>query len=245
MSALDLLAPVAAVPPPDLSHPAVAELAEQFALDVAGVDETQRSAYLAATGERAFAVVQQIYVHDLVPRVRAVLATLGSPTPEAGAISQGDTWSLLESFMGAVARLDSLDPALTELVRLRGARLHDCAVCKSRRSLDAIDAGATDADFAAVDFWATSTLDARTKAALGLVDAIVLTPYDVPAATVAAARAELSEAEIVEVVLDVMRNAANKIAVALGADAATVTNGIELFRTDADGNLAVVAGSEG
>ena len=49
----------------------------------------------------------------------------------------------------------------------------------------------------------------------------------------------LDEAEVVEVVLDVVRNAANKIAVALGADAATVTEGVELFRTDADGDLVL------
>ena len=40
--------------------------------------------------------------------------------------------------------------------------------------------------------------------------------------------------------LDVARNAANKIAVALGADAAAVTEGVELFVTDADGTLSVV-----
>ncbi|MBO9522688.1 MAG: carboxymuconolactone decarboxylase family protein [Nocardioidaceae bacterium] len=239
MSALGLLAPLAAIPAPDLSHPAVAELAEQFALDVAGVDETQRSAFFAATGDQAFAVVQRIYVHDLLPRVRAVLAALGLPAPAAATPYDGETWPVLESFMASVARLDALDPTLTELVRLRGARLHDCAVCKSRRSQDAIDAGATEDEFAAVDSWATSSLDPRTKAALALVDTIVLTPYDVPVDTLAAARAALSEEEIVEVVLDVMRNAANKLAVALGADAATVTDGVELFRTDSDGNLQV------
>ena len=47
-------------------------------------------------------------------------------------------------------------------------------------------------------------------------------------------------AQVVEVVLDVSRNATNKIAVALGADVATVTDGVELFTTDADGNLTVV-----
>ena len=44
----------------------------------------------------------------------------------------------------------------------------------------------------------------------------------------------------VEVVLDVARNAANKIAVALGADAAHVSEGVELFRTDLDGDLSMV-----
>jgi hypothetical protein len=40
----------------------------------------------------------------------------------------------------------------------------------------------------------------------------------------------------------VARNAANKIAVALGADAAAVTDGVELFTTDTDGNLTVYEG---
>lgn len=232
---------VASIPAPDLTDPAVAEFAEQFALDVSSVDDGQRGAFFAATGDQAFAVVQRIYAHDVVPRVRAVLDVLfGAGAWPAPGDVPADSWATLETFMVEVARLRALDPTQTELVRLRGARLHDCAVCKSRRSQDAIDAGADDAVFAAVDAWATSDLDATAKAALALTDALVLTPYDVPAATVEAVRSHLTQEQTVEVVLDVMRNAANKIAVALGADAATVTEGVELFTTDADGNLAVV-----
>lgn len=250
--ALGLLACVADLPAPDLSEPAVAEFAEQFALDVSSLDQAQRAAFFAATGDQAFAVAQRIYAHDLVRRVRSVLTSLQVPhielpdPPDPGVervetpSAPLDTWPILESFMSAVARLDALDPRLTELVRLRGARLHDCAICKSRRSQDAIDAGASESEFAAIDTWPTSDLSARTKAALGLVDAIVLTPFDVPASTIDAARSKLSEEEIVEVILDVMRNAANKIAVALGADAANVTEGVELFTTDAGGNLSVI-----
>lgn len=237
---------VAAIPAPDLTDPAVAEFAEQFRLDVASVDQAQRAAFLAAVGDQAFGVVQRIYADDFVPRVQAVLdAVLGSAEWTLGAPEEGDTWPLLEDFMVDVARLRSLDPVTTELVRLRGARLHDCAVCKSRRSQDAIDAGADGDTFAAVDAWRASDLDEATKAALALTDALIQTPYDVPDATVAAAREHLSPEQTVEVVLDVMRNAANKIAVALGADAATVTEGVELFTTDADGNLAVVGVSGG
>ncbi len=236
---------VAAIPAPDLTNPAVAEFAEQFALDVSSVDDAQRSAFLATTGDQAFAVVQQIYAHDFVPRVRAVLDALFGPSdwapPSVEPVETSpDTWPLLETFMVEVARLRALDPTTTELVRLRGARLHDCAVCKSRRSQDAIDAGADDVLFAAVDAWESSDLDPAGKAALALTDALVLTPYDVPATTVEAVRTHLSHKQTVEVVLDVMRNAANKIAVALGADAAQVTDGVELFTTDADGNLSVV-----
>ncbi|RNL62088.1 carboxymuconolactone decarboxylase family protein [Nocardioides marmoriginsengisoli] len=233
---------IAAFPAPDLSNPAVAEFAEQFALDVSSIDDVQRSAFFAATGDQAFAVVQRIYAADFAPRVRSVLdAVFGaSPTEPDPASYDGDTWPVLEEFMVAVARLRALDPITTELVRLRGARLHDCAVCKSRRSQDAITAGADDDAFAAVDEHRTSDLSDQAKAALALTDALILTPYDVPADVVDAARNHLTDEQVVEVVLDVMRNAANKIAVALGADAATVTEGVELFTTDADGNLSVV-----
>ncbi|MCZ4500248.1 MAG: hypothetical protein JWQ74_2803 [Marmoricola sp.] len=237
-----LLDRIAAIATPDLTDPAVAEFVEQFALDVSSVDPTQRAAFFAATGDQAFAVVQQIYAHDFGPRVRSVLdAVFGPSAPWPVGTPPADSWQLLEEFMVAVARLRTLDPTLTELVRLRGARLHDCAVCKSRRSQDAIDAGADDATFAAVDTWPTSALAPVAKAALALTDALVLTPYDVPAATLTAVREQLTPDQVVEVVLDVMRNAANKIAVALGADAASVTAGVELFTTDADGTLTVLA----
>lgn len=230
MSALDRFADVAGIPEPDLSDAAVREFADQFALDVASVDDAQRAAFFAATGDQAFAVVQRIYAHDFVPRVRRAL-----PEAPPAAPYDGDTWALLEDFMVQVARLTALDPTLTELVRLRGARLHDCAVCTSRRSRDAIDAGADEALFAQVDHWADSDLDATQKAALGIVDALVLGTEVPPDA-----RERLGDDRYTEVVLDVMRNAANKIAVALGADAATVTDGVELFTTDADGVLTVL-----
>ena len=43
---------------------------------------------------------------------------------------------------------------------------------------------------------------------------------------------------MIELVLDVARNGANRIAVALGADAPTVTDGVEWFATLPDGDLA-------
>ena len=50
-------------------------------------------------------------------------------------------------------------------------------------------------------------------------------------------RAELSDAEIVEIVLDLVRNAANKIAVSLGGDEAVVTDGVEYYDVDATGDV--------
>ena len=51
-----------------------------------------------------------------------------------------------------------LDAVATELIRLRGARQHECRLCKSRRNLTAINAGADDATFEAVDHYADSAL---------------------------------------------------------------------------------------
>lgn len=232
----------AAAPLPE--HPDVTAFAEQFAVDVSVLSDEQRAAFLAATGNEAFAVVQRVYVGDVWPRVRSVLdQVLGAaawPAPERPEVD--DLWPLLDDFLRSVARLDALDPVSTELVRLRGARQHDCRVCRSRRSVAALDAGATEDTFDQLDRWESSTLPEDRKAALGLTDAMIWTPYDVPAEVVAAAREHLTDAQVVEVVLDVARNAANKIAVALGADAAEVTEGVQLFTTDADGEVSTVPG---
>lgn len=218
----------------DLSDPRVVAFAEQFATDVSVIDDAMRAAFLEATGPAAFSAVQAIYVDDFWPRVSAVLGT--QPT----SAEAGELWPALEEFMREVARLDALDPVTTELVRLRGARQHDCRVCRSRRSVAAIEGGADEATFDAVDRYADSDLPGPAKVALALTDAIIWTPYDVPRDVLEAARTHLTDDQFVEVVLDVTRNAANKIAVALGADAATVTEGVELFSTDADGNLTIL-----
>lgn len=64
----------------------------------------------------------------------------------------------------------------------------------------------------------------------------------IPDAVVHGVRRHLTEAQAVEVVLDVVRNAANKIAVALRADTPEVTDGVQLFTTDANGTLTTLPG---
>jgi hypothetical protein len=226
----------------DLREPRVELFADQFGVDVSLVDDDLRRRFLEATGPTAFEVVQALYVDDYWPRASiAVGAVLGDDvvrTPRVG--EPVALWPVIEEFMRQVARLDALDPVLTELVRLRGARQHECRLCKSRRSVAAIEAGAVEQTFDAVDDYADSDLPDATKAALALTDAVIWSPYLIPVEVADRARALLTPEQVVEVVLDVTRNAANKIAVALGADAASVTDGVELFATDADGNLTIV-----
>ena len=139
-------------------------------------------------------------------------------------------------FIRAVPQLDALDPITSELVRLRGARQHRCRLCQSLRSRPALLAGADEETFAGVDSYESSDLSPLQKAALAFTDAMLWTPGHLE--TGAARLVELaSEEQRVELVLDVTRNALNKIAVALGADAAHVDEGIEIYDVDADGGL--------
>ncbi len=234
------LAP-AATPAPDVPAEVV-ELAEQFAVDVTQVGPDLRRAWFAACGAAVFEATLVVWAADYVPRVRSVLdQVLGASSwPDVGTVPVADAHAVMDDVLVEVARLDTLDAVTTELVRLRGARQHACRVCMSRRSLGAIREGADDATFAAVDDHRAAGLTPPQRAALALTDAAIWTPAAVPAADVAAAREHLAPAQVVEVVLDVMRNAANKIAVALGADAAHVEgDAVELFEVDDAGRLTV------
>ena len=220
-------------------------LAEQFVVDVAGTTDAQRAAMTTVMGRDAFTFVQVLYVVDVLGRLRIGLDRLGLGTPPAasGATSDpdggsDDLWTLLEAFMQQVARLDALDPLTTELVRLAGARVHDCRLCRSRRSVRALDAAGGAAVFDQVlggdD---ASALTERQQVALTLTDALVTQPSTIDDALAAQVRASFTDAEAVELVLDVARNAANKIAVALGADAAVVTDGVEYYDLDSTGTV--------
>lgn len=234
------LAPLGTISRPvKLPHPVVVAFAEQFAVDVSTIDLDLRAAWHEVMGAASFAATQVVYVADLVPRMRAALDALFGPEEwlDPPIVGTDDMWSAVETFMREVARLDELDATTTELVRLRGARLHECRVCSSRRSLAALQDGARAETFAAVDHYRSSELPDTAKAALAFTDAMIWTPSSMRHSDLQDVRRHLTPAQAVEVVLDVTRNAANKIAVALGADAPVVISGVELFETDADGNL--------
>jgi alkylhydroperoxidase family enzyme len=219
-------------------HPLITAFAEQFAVDVTVIDDLMRAELAAAAGDRMFAVVLAKYLGDWVPRVRHALDGLFAPAdwPPVPA-ADGDRWAAIDEFQRVVARLDALDPVTAELVRLRGARQHQCRLCQSLRSRSALVAGADDATFAAVDDFADSDLSAAQKAALALTDALIWQPAHLSDEVLAAVRAHLTPAQAVELVLDVMRNAGNKIAVALAADAPNVTDGVEIYDINPDGTL--------
>lgn len=216
----------------------VARFAEQFSVDVTGVTDDQRHDLIAVLGGDTFRAVVLMYVADFLPRVTNCLDALGLSLRWAATAwdrTSEPSSVVFDEFLPAVARLRALDPVTSELVRLRGAAAHNCRLCKSVRESSALDAGGSEALYAEVERFETSSVitDAQ-KAALRLVDAMVWAPASVSDAA-SGVRRYFSDAEAVELVFDVMRNASNKVAVALAADTPRVRSGTERYLIDADG----------
>jgi hypothetical protein len=225
---------------PTADDEAVRAFAEQSCVDVASVTPGQRAAFLAAAGKRADVLTAAFWVGEFVPRTRAALdAIFGSgPWPaSAAAPVPGGIWAALDGLIRSVPTLDYLDPVTSELIRLRGARQHDCRLCRSLRNRTALRAGATEADFGAIDHYEDSDLTPLARAALKFTDAVIWTPGRIDRATLEALAAAASPAQQVELVLDITRNALNKVAVGLGADAAHVEDGVEFYDVAPDGSL--------
>jgi alkylhydroperoxidase family enzyme len=219
----------------------VTAFAEQFTVDVTGIGEHQRAQFVSALGRNSFRTVAAMLIADFVPRVWAGFEALAMGKPGEGRTPDWDhdtdpVGALLNDFAPAVARLRALDPVTTEVVRLRGAMQHNCRLCKSRREGNALDAGGSEELYDDIERFETSErLSDRHKAALRYVDALIWKPSAISSDIAAGVRNHFTEEEAFELTLDVMRNACNKIMVALGADAPKVAEGTELFRVDADG----------
>lgn len=219
---------------------AVADFAGQFGVDVSGITDEQRTALTAALGAATFPEVVRIYLADFLPRVRNGLQALGLPAPWASAprpdrdVDVAD--EVFTRLLPGIARLRELDPVTTEVVRLRGARAHNCRLCNSLREGTALDAGGTESLYDDIDrYEASASLTEAQKAALRFTDALIWSPSRIDADVASGVLAHLTPGQARELTLDVMRNASNKIAVALKGDAPRVTDGTERYLIDDDG----------
>jgi hypothetical protein len=220
--------------PPAEDDPVV-DFVEQFVIDVTAVD-------LAALGGRfgdaLVPFVKSLWVLDLGLRTDLVLGRLFDTEIPARAGHQPSPEPLtFDGFLCAVARLDSVDALTTELVRLRVARHHNCRLCQSLRTRAAIQAGGNETTYDKVERFAESDLAPEHKVALAITEAIILRPEALDASLVRQAHGHFTDAQLVELVLDVMRNSANKVAVAFGADAPNVSEGLQLYDITADGAM--------
>jgi len=223
----------------------VADFAEQFSIDVSMIGGEQRSELWKVLGNSTFGTVVQMYIADFVPRVRAGLEALGVGDEYLGWVGGSVSWdhatdpsdAVFNSFLPTVARLRELDALTSEVVRLRGAAQHNCRLCKSLRETTALDAGGSETLYGGIEhFEASALLTDRHKAALRYVDALIWSPGHIDRGIAAGMRAHFSDVEAVELTVDVMRNASNKVAVALGGDAPRVEQGTEQYLLDVDGH---------
>jgi alkylhydroperoxidase family enzyme len=230
---------------------ACVEFAEQFVLDVAGIGEAERDVLRRHVGEPDVVdVVQALFVVEYAMRLELVSTRLfAGPVvvvPLSSDVRPADASAALRGaladYQDAVVRGDALDPLLTELVRLRCARTHNCRICRTLRLADARAAGADDAVTAAVDRYETSDLDARVKAALRVTDALITLPTGLTPEAAASARALLGPEELAELCLDVSKWSTQKVHVALGTDAPDRLpldeRGVSWFRFGSDGRVA-------
>jgi len=236
-----LPAELAAAQPESEIESVVIDFAEQFSIDVSVITDAQRAALTGALGRGVFGAVMQMYVADFLPRVRAGLTALDLPVdwipaepPWNADIDAVDI--VFNRLLPGIARLRSLDPVTTEVVRLRGAVAHDCRLCKSLRDSTALDAGGSEGLYDGIHRYEDSELlSSGHRAALRYVDALIWSPSEITSDVASGVRTHFTVEQARELTLDVMRNASNKIAVALRADAPRVEHGTARYYIDADG----------
>ena len=223
-------------------------LTEQFAIDVGGVAAGPLGPSAGVLGADIGPFVQALYVLDVGQRAAKALAALFDVPlnssdwawPAVDTESGTDQMAAMMRLLGAIGRLQTLDPVLKELVRLRGARLHRCRRCQTVRSVAALNAGADEGLLSSVAPEQIADLPSATLAAFDLVDALFAGPATLDDELVARLRNSFDPSGLVELVCYLMRNAANKIPVAFGVDDAIVESGFELQIIDADGETLTV-----
>jgi len=216
---------------PDVPRSDATAFAEQMVVDVASITTDVRRAGLAELGTDAPAFVLAVWTEDMKIRAgtawREFFGEEWRPIPTP---AEKDPWVAHERFLLEVAKLSALDPVTSELVRLRGARAHDCRLCQSRRSVSAIDqAGRSDL----FDDSDPSGISDAQILALQVVDAFVWQPIHWPPGLGEQVVDSLGPTVTTALTLDIVRNAANKIAVAFGADDPQVETGVEYYDIDA------------
>ncbi len=132
-----------------------------------------------------------------------------------GPLEQG-----IAQFAASVVNAKTVDPLITELVRLRCAQIHDCRLCGSLRNQEALDQGFDETMQRKIATYASSDFSPEIIAALKLCDAMILSPIAADAALQQELKQYFTAEQIAEICLDVMKWSQQKALVALRIEAA-------------------------
>jgi AhpD family alkylhydroperoxidase len=124
---------------------------------------------------------------------------------------------------GFVARC-GIEHSLLHLIKMRASQINGCAYCLDMHSKDARAAGETEQRLYALDAWReTPFYSARERAALAWTESLTrVADTHAPDSDYAAARAELSERELVDLTLAIVAiNGWNRFAIGFRNEAGT------------------------
>jgi hypothetical protein len=144
--------------------------------------------------------------------------------------------AVIRRFCETIERASGVDLMTTEIVRLRCAQYHDCRACSSFRNAAALSSGLDEGLVAKIRDFENSGLPERWKVALRLVDAVIVAPAGADAKLARDLHENFSDAEIAEIIFDVMKWSDQKVDVSLGTDAAPWA-GLSVHTFDADGRM--------
>jgi hypothetical protein len=136
-----------------------------------------------------------------------------------GVALNGPLEQAIAKFAAAVVNAKTVDPIITELVRLRCAQIHDCRLCGSLRNQEALEQGFDETMQSKITRYQSSDFSPEIIAALRLCDAMILSPASADAALKEELEHHFLPEQIAEICLDVMKWSQQKALVALRMEA--------------------------
>jgi len=201
------------------SRDAWAMFTDQFVLDVTGLRGQPQVFPDLSVGDWK-ELVTALYIEECTARLATMSRGLMGADGEAldCEVASDDLRSMWHAYQNCVMTGQALDPLVTEAVRLRCARTHDCQICQTLRLADARAAGADAVFTDQIDMYERSELPERVKVALRVTDAFITRPDLLDPTIIEQADTTFSEGQLVELLLDITKWSTQKVNVATGTD---------------------------
>lgn len=167
--------------------------------------------------------------------MKSIKPRLAAKDLSAGLALNGPLDRAIGKFAAAIVQAKTVDPMITELVRLRCAQIHDCRLCGSLRSQEALDQGFDETMQRKISCYSKSDFSPDIIAALRLCDAMILSPASANGALKIELEQYFSPEQIAEICLDVMKWSQQKALVALRSEAPLWDN-VTVLSFDEQGN---------